>query len=163
MFNMNDAPVSQRELVEFAFDVARKVDRRCLDPDVTDVALAVEARAAVRLVVGGTHERAASVAAFDQMLARRPRMAAAVFIVAWAPATETPLLPAWIAIAVGTGGQPSLTVVRRIEEDERWCQLSTSELPWLALSTGAAGLRAALEEGAPLRLKSALDPGVLLQ
>ena len=51
---------------------------------------------------------------------------------------------------------PAVAAVRRITEDYQWWQLHRSELPWMALSTGA-GLRAALEHAAPLRLKSTVD------
>ena len=64
---------------------------------------------------------------------------------------------AWVLLAVGRGGGPPLVAVRRVVEDAQWMQALPDAVPWFALSTAAA-LRAALEDGTPLRLKQAHDP-----
>lgn len=156
MFYVNNAPVSYPQLVHFAQMVALEVDRRQLDPEDVELVVAVRTGGTAQLVVGRTHDRAATTARIDQLLAPRRRMAATVSTIGWAPDLTTPTTVAWILIAVGVGGVPAVAAVRRIEEDDQWRQLSVKGLPWLALST-AGGLRAALEHGAPLRLKFAVD------
>jgi hypothetical protein len=153
MFNVNNAPVPYRELVAFAQVVARAVIERRFAPETTDLVLAVDDGPEVALLAIGPNERDGFVAASDQLLARRRRLSALASVVGWSPDAETQTTPAWLVIAVGVGGAPAVTLVRRVEEDTGWWQLGTTELPWVALSTAAA-LRAALEHGAPLRLKT---------
>lgn len=154
MFNVNNAPVTTPQLISFAQVVAREMDRLRLDPQAVELVVAAEAGDAVAFVVGHTNDLAATTAHIDQLFATRRRMAATASLVGWAPDPDTPTTPAWLLIAVGIGGLPAVAAVRRIEEDDRWWQLASRELPWVALST-AAGLRAVLEQAAPLRLKSA--------
>ncbi len=159
MFNVNNAPVTYSQLVDFAQMVALEVDRRRLDPEGVELVVGVEAAGVVDLVVGGDCDLTATTARIDQLFAPRRRMAATVSIVGWSPDPETPTTPAWLLVATGIGGVPAVAAVRRFAEDGQWWQLSGSELPWLALSTTAA-LRAALEHDSPLRLKSAVDRGL---
>jgi hypothetical protein len=154
MFRANNAPVTYSELTVFAQQVAHEVDRLRLDPQVTELVFAVAHSTAVRLQVITAQNGCRSIAPLDQLLARRPRMGATVTTVGWSPDTAGPTAPAWMLVAVGIGGAPSVAAVRRFVEDQHWWQLDTAELPWFALST-AAGLRAALDDGVPLRLKEA--------
>ncbi|MCC5947764.1 MAG: hypothetical protein JJT89_04840 [Nitriliruptoraceae bacterium] len=159
MFNSNSAPVTSSQLTDFAQSVASEVDRRCLHPRAVELIVAAEAGAAIELVVSHTRGSASASAQIDQLLTSRRRMGAIVSGVGWSPDPGTPTSSAWLLIAVGVGGVAAVAAVRRLEEDEGWWELRPSELPWLALSSAGA-LRGALEQGRPLRLKSARDRGL---
>lgn len=121
------------------------------DPNI-DLVFAVDDRDEGISVLSHAGSDAAATAGIDQMLGSKHRMAALVCVTGWTPDGTSPVRPAWVIVAVGTGGLPALGAVRRIREDTRWTRLPPNELPWFALST-ASGLRAALD-GEPLRLKS---------
>ena len=76
MFNVNNAPVTYSQLVDFAQMVASEVDRRRLDPERVELVVAVEAGGAANFVVGHAHDLAGTTARIDQLFALRRRMAA---------------------------------------------------------------------------------------
>lgn len=159
VFDLNNAPVNHRELENFTQIVATAVDNIGVDPDEHDMVVAVDDGTDALLLPGGPREREATMAELDQLLATQRRMAALVSLLGWSP-DQSPTRPAWLVVAVGRGGVPAVVCVRRIEEDDRWTLISINHAPWAVLSS-AAGLRAALEERRPLRLKVARSAELL--
>lgn len=154
MFKINNAPVTLLELERFAAAVADEIDDREMDPQQVPLILAVDDGDDAQILSSRAPSHPATLSQVDQLLATRRRMIALVGTTGWSPADEVPVTPAWVLIAVGRGGGPAFVVVRRVAEDEQWTIIPVAQLPWFALST-AAGLRAAIEYGTPLRLKQA--------
>jgi hypothetical protein len=154
VFNINNAPVTLRELERFAAVVADEIDDREMDPQQVPLILAVDDGEHVQMVSGRAPSHPSTLSQVDQLLATRRRMIALVGTTGWSPADEVPVTAAWVLIVVGRGGGPALVVVRRVAEDEQWTHVPVDRLPWFALST-AGGMRAAIEHGTPLRLKQA--------
>lgn len=159
MFDVNNAPVTRTELERFAHMVATTVDRLDIDPAEHDMVVAVDDGADALLLPAGPTTRDAVIAELDQLLASRRRMAAMVSLLGWSP-DATPTRPSWVVVAVGRGGLPAVLCVRRLREDDRWTLVDIRSAPWAVLSS-ASGLRAAIEEGRPLRLKVARSREVL--
>ena len=102
--------------------------------------------------------RADTADALGQLTSRRRRILGMASRVAWSPTREGASSPAWLGVVVGVGS-PLVGAVRR-DQDPGWWRLPQAHLPWGALAT-AAGLRAAVERGEPLRLKVGSDAGLL--
>ncbi|MFA9430012.1 hypothetical protein [Egicoccus sp. AB-alg2] len=159
MFDVNNAPVTRSELERFAHLVATSVDHLGIAPGEHDMAVAVADGADALLLPGGPATRDAVMAELDQLLAAPRRMAAMVSLLGWSP-DATPTRPSWALVAVGRGGLPAVLCVRRLHEDDHWTLVDIRDAPWAVLSS-ASGLRAAIEEGRPLRLKVARSPELL--
>lgn len=157
MFNVNNAPVTLSELQRFVAVVSVEIDGQPLDPRHDALILAFYDRGSVTMFSTLDPGHPSSVAQIDQLLATRRRMLAMVSPILFTPDGSAPSREAWVLVAVGLGGGPPVVAVRRIVEDDQWMQAPPDALPWFALST-AASLRAALENGTPLRLKQAAAP-----
>jgi hypothetical protein len=149
---MSAIPPRHDRLDLFALEVAAEMDT--LDPDQVELAGAAERDGNVTF--NGLRRGVDATASLDQVFAGRPQRAALVSQIGWAPDDFSPTTRSWVLIAVEPGS-PALCAVRRIVEDHRWTHVPPASMPWTLLST-AAGLRAALEQGTPLRLKRAADP-----
>jgi hypothetical protein len=159
MFNLNNAPVTAVELSAFAKLVVNELATRAFSPDDTELLLAADDGADAVLLFHADDEAdpAAVQAQADQLFASPRRMAAMVTTIGWAPTEADPIALSWLIVAVGVGGQlPAFAACRRVAGDRGWTVIPHTHLPWLALST-AASLRAALESGEPLKLKSTAD------
>lgn len=159
MFDVNNAPVTRSELERFAHLVATSLDRLDLDPAEHDMVVAVDDGPDALLLPAGPTTRDAVIAELDQLLASRRRMAAMVSLLGWSP-DATPTCTSWAVVAVGRGGLPAVLCLRRLNEDDHWTLVDIRTAPWAVLSS-ASGLRAAIEEGRPLRLKVARSPELL--
>ena len=154
VFDVHNAPVTPSELLAFAGLVADEIDRCQLDPDHVPLILAVDDRDSVLMLTTGDPSHPATLSQIDQLLASRRRMISMVGVTGWAPADDVPVTAAWVLVAVGRGGVPGCLLVRRVVEDEAWTRVPHTQHPWFALST-MSSLRANLEQGTPLRLKTA--------
>ena len=154
VFDVHNDPVTPSELLAFAGGIANAIDRQQLDPDQDPLILAVDDRDSALMLSTGDPNHPATLSQVDQLLAPRRRMIALVGITGWSPADDLPVTAAWALVAVGRGGVPGCLLVRRVVEDRTWMRTPAEQYPWFALST-MSSLRANLEQGAPLRLKTA--------
>ena len=158
MFNVNNPPVTTRQLESFVAAIATEVDNvhPDLDPAQGAFLLAVGDAGSI-LMVASPAVDPATTAHIDRLFAPRRRLAAIVSATGWAPHVDAPVSLAWVVVAVGIGGVPACVAVRRVLEDEQWTLIEPHEIPWFAASSAGA-LRAQLETGKPLRWKETRSP-----
>lgn len=127
-------------------------------PDDTRLVAGIDADDDILTLLAGDADQP-SPAELDELFAAAGAFAALATRVRWSPTPDGPSSDAWLLVAVMTG-LPALFATRRLAEDARWTRLPAEHAPWMALST-AAGLRRALDTGAPLTLKTVADAGLL--
>jgi hypothetical protein len=152
--NAHNAPVTARELERFASIVTHELDRHELAPGTSTLVLAVDDGDCILMLACDEAHSPRVTGQIDQLLAPRRRMIAMVTTTGWSPSESGVSSLAWVIVAVGLGGAPACVAVRRVVEDDRWTGIPPHQVPWFLLST-ASGLRAALENGVPVRLKTA--------
>ena len=156
MLRANNAPVTWSELEEFTTAAVVELDERVGANDALELMLAVDDGARLLSVAGMAGTAGVVVqSAADQLFAVPRRMAAMATMTGWSPSPTEPIVASWLVVAVASG-LPVLAGARRVVEDRLWTALNPDELPWYALSS-AASLRAALETGEPLAIKSGAD------
>lgn len=152
--DINNAPVTPRELLRFSDDVRRLVD----SVDEASVDTLVVVRRAGNLEYVAISEDGNATSAVDQLTAGRHRLAAFASHIGFSPSPDEPIGPAWVIVVVGRG-QPAHTIARRLAgPGDAWSVVPPGDLPWVLAST-AAGLRAMIMNGEPLDLKRTSDPG----
>ena len=145
--------IRAEDLDSFAAAVADHIEQTQLDPTEIHLLAAADDGDAIQLLAVDDADRPESTADLDQLITSDRRVVAMAMPTGWSPTAHGPSSPAWLLLVVAAE-LPVFAAVRRILDD-RWTQLAPDDLPWFALST-AAGLRAALVDGRPLRLKK--DP-----
>lgn len=143
------------DLDRFAATIASHIDGAELDPTQVDLVAAADDGDAVEVLVIEHPDTPQATSALDQLLTSERRAAALVMPTAWSPTAHGASSPAWLLVAAAAD-LPAFAVVRRVG-DKQWTRLEPDWLPWFALST-AAGLRAALVDGKPVRVKHDAGP-----
>lgn len=145
--------IRNADLDSFAAAVADHIDQIQLDPTEFSLVAAADDHDSILLLVIDDADRSGATADLDQLISSDRRVVAMALPTGWSPTAHGSSSPAWLLLVVAAE-LPVFAAVRRTRDD-RWTQLAPDDLPWFALST-AAGLRAALVDGRPLRLKA--DP-----
>ena len=147
--------IRNEDLDSFAAAVADHINQTQLDPSEFPLVAAADDGDSILLLAIDDADSPGTTADLDQLISSDRRVVAMAMSTGWSSTAHGPSSPAWLLLVVAAE-LPVFAAVRRTIDD-RWTQLAPDELPWFALST-AAGLRAALVDGRPLRLKKGPAP-----